>query len=64
MSVRKQDTLCRQMINVGRSSLGVFRQAAHPIVQIIDGDEQDIWLGLLFQILGEDGLNRNGHKRA
>ena len=42
MRVGEVDTACRQRINVRCSDLRMSSKATDPVIQIIDGDEQDI----------------------
>ena len=68
MSVRKQHAPVRQLIQVRRPGLRVALEGVRPVVQIIDSDEQYVWL-LGMDLLtvgwgwsGDDG--RDTHERC
>ena len=44
MSIREQHALFRQLIHVWRLGLGVALERVCPVIQIIDGDEEDVGL--------------------
>lgn len=43
MSVRKQDTAFRKLIQVGSVHSGTTAHAVDPIIQVVHRDEQDVW---------------------
>ena len=49
MSVFKQDAGLRQPVNVGRPCLRMSSQTANPVIEVVDGDQEDIggsfWAG-------------------
>ena len=42
MSVGEVDTFSGKSIDIGGSSLRVSTKAADPVIQVVDGDKQDI----------------------
>ena len=42
MSIGKNHALRRQLIHVRRLGLGIALERVRPVIQIIDGDEQDV----------------------
>ena len=47
MGVGKQSPPLRQSIDIRSLHLWMAIQAAHPVIQIIDRDEENIWLSAL-----------------
>lgn len=47
MGIGKQSAPLRQGIDIGRLHLWMAIQAAHPVIQIVDRDEENIWLSAL-----------------
>ena len=43
MGVSEEDSPVGQSINVGRPGIGMPPQTANPVIEVIDGDEEDIW---------------------
>ena len=46
MGIGKQSSPCRQFVQIGRFDLWMATQATDPIIQIINGQKQNIGLGL------------------
>jgi hypothetical protein len=42
VSIREQDTTSCQPIHIGRLDLRMSTQAPDPVIEIVDGDEQDV----------------------
>src|SRR5262245_42482499 len=57
--MREGHATCRQPVHIGRLCL-LMAQIAHPVAQIIDGDEQDVRLG---RLLGRCGERENGSEQ-
>ncbi len=47
MGVRKDDPFGSQLVQAWRLRLRIAFQHPRPVVQIIDGDEHDVWLAVL-----------------
>jgi len=58
MSIRKQSPPCRQSIQIGRLDLRMPTQATDPIIQIINGQKQNV----LFFRFGTGVHYREGQK--
>lgn len=43
MGLLKEDSLFCQLVDVWRLCLGMSPKTTDPVVQIIDGNEQDVW---------------------
>ena len=46
MRIGENGPFGRQLIHVRRPGLGIPLQHAIPVIQIIDGDKQDIWFSV------------------
>ena len=42
MSLLEEDSLASQLVDVGSLRLGMSSEATNPVVQVIDGDEQNV----------------------
>lgn len=56
MGLLEKDALLCERINVRRLRLGMPTKAANPVVQIVDGDEQDV--RPIHRIGSNDSLDR------
>ena len=64
MGIRKNHSLGRQPVHVRRQGLRVALQHAGPVIQIIDGDEQYIWLLILLaRILCFTGVGQHAKQQ-
>ena len=43
MSIRKSDPTIGEFVEIGSFDAGVVFQESNPVVQIVDGDEKNIW---------------------
>ena len=57
MPIGKQGAHLGQSVDVGGLRLGVPAKATDPIIQIVDRDQQDVWL-----ILGPEGKAWEGEE--
>ena len=60
MRIREGGAACHEAVDVGRLRLWMTAEVARPVVQVIDGNEQNIGLG--FGGENRDGEEQKGEK--
>jgi len=60
MGVVKEHSARREPVNVRRLCLGVPTHATDPVIEVIDGDEQDIGFGCISRLAGR--LSSEGNR--